>query len=145
MVVCKKSFDAKGLVRTLVRTIAHTLVRTIAHALVRTKFVQPCAHHCAHHIFLHAYLAQGVHKAYACAHPCAHLCMHPCAHHDLHRPGAHHAGCRCARTGVAKHFPAQGLHKPRIFAKDHIYFLDWRRCYIGVLHLHKIAPVAATT
>ena len=51
MVVCKNVIDAKGLVRTLVRTVALALVRTVALTLVRTESVQPCAHHCAHHIF----------------------------------------------------------------------------------------------
>ena len=47
MVACKNSFDAKGLVRTLVPTI----VRTRGSTLVRTRMLHPCAHHCAHHIF----------------------------------------------------------------------------------------------
>ena len=50
MVVCKKSFDAKGLVRTLVRTVGINLVRTVGLILVRTTVhTIPCAHPCAHH------------------------------------------------------------------------------------------------
>ena len=116
MVVSKKSFDAKGLVRTLVRTVALQLVRTVALQLVRTVGLTlartivhtiPCAH-------LVRTLVRTIVRT---------LCA-PCAHHC-----AHHAVCACARNGAANRFPAQGVHKPRLFANDHM-------CITTYIHAH---------
>ena len=106
----KKSFDTKGLVRTLVRTVPSTLVRT--------KFVQPlCAPLCA---------PCGVHKLY----PCAHLVR------TLVRTMV---GTDLVRTMLVAHVQvmvlqavatAQGVHSARFLTNNHIYIY----IYIVVKH-----------
>ena len=70
MVVCKNVIDAKGLVRTLVRTVRNPLCAPSRNPMCAPCRKPLCAPLCAPPSSMCR--AQGVHKLYPCAHPCAH-------------------------------------------------------------------------